>query len=123
LFIKGEGKMGNVRIAGHGITVSSSIHDHVLDTLRSILRHLRDVPRVNVVLSCEKNRRDLHRAVVNTRLKGNDLSVSCEGDDMYLVIAKTMTKLSTSIEALKDKHRRVYRKPSHKRLVFEMSSK
>ena len=90
----------NVQVSGHHVEVTASIRGYVLTKLERVQRHFDNVIDVNVILSVEKLRQ---KAEINVRVRGKDIHVESQEDDMYAAIDLMMDKLDRQIIKYKDK--------------------
>lgn len=90
----------NVQVSGHHVEVTQAIHDYVMSKLVRIKRHFEYVIDVNVVLSVQKLRK---KAEISVHMRGKDIHVESDDEDMYAAIDLMMDKLDRQIIKHKDK--------------------
>ncbi|TSA15758.1 MAG: ribosome-associated translation inhibitor RaiA [Betaproteobacteria bacterium] len=84
----------NVQISGHHVEVTQAIHDYVLSKLERIQRHFDHVIEISVILSVQKLRQ---KAEVSVHMRGKDIHVESEDEDLYAAIDLMMDKLDRQI--------------------------
>ena len=89
-----------VQISGHHVEVTQAIHDYVLSKLERIQRHFDHVIEINVILSVQKLRQ---KAEISVHMRGKDIHVECEDEDLYAAIDLMMDKLDRQIIKHKQK--------------------
>ena len=89
----------NLKISGHHLELTPSLREYVQNKLERIKRHFDNVIDVSVTLSVdsltEKEKRQ--RAEINLHLRGKDLHVESEAQDMYAAIDLLMDKLDRQV--------------------------
>lgn len=89
----------NLKISGHHLDLTPAIREYVQNKLERIKRHFDNVIDVSVILSVdsltEKEKRQ--RAEINLHLRGKDLHVESEAQDMYAAIDLLMDKLDRQV--------------------------
>ena len=95
----------NLTISGHHLELTTAIREYVQDKLERIKRHFDHVIDVAVILSIdtltEKEKRQ--RAEINLHLRGKDLHVESEAQDMYAAIDTLIDKLDRQVLKHKSK--------------------
>ena len=95
----------NLTISGHHLELTPAIREYVQDKLERIKRHFDHVIDVAVILSIdpltEKEKRQ--RAEINLHLRGKDLHVESEAQDMYAAIDTLIDKLDRQVLKHKSK--------------------
>jgi putative sigma-54 modulation protein len=90
----------NVQVSGHQIEVTQAIRDYVLSKLERIQRHFDQVIDINVILSVQKLKQ---KAEISVHMRGKDIHVESDDEDMYAAIDLMMDKLDRQIIKHKDK--------------------
>lgn len=90
----------NVQVSGHQIEVTQAIRDYVLSKLERIQRHFDHVIDINVILSVQKLKQ---KAEISVHMRGKDIHVESNDEDMYAAIDLMMDKLDRQIIKHKDK--------------------
>ena len=90
----------NLNVSGHHLTITPAIRGHVESKLERITRHFDHVIDINVILSVEKLRQ---KAEVTVHVRGQDLHVENEDQDLYAAIDQMVEKLDRRILKYKDK--------------------
>ena len=89
----------NLKISGHHLELTPALREYVQNKLERIKRHFDNVIDVSVILSVdsltEKEKRQ--RAEINLHLRGKDLHVESEAQDMYAAIDLLMDKLDRQV--------------------------
>ncbi len=95
----------NLKISGHHLEVTPALREYVQNKLERIKRHFDNVIDVTVILAVdsltEKEKRQ--RAEIHLHLRGKDLHVTSEAQDMYAAIDLLMDKLDRQVLRHKDK--------------------
>jgi putative sigma-54 modulation protein len=95
----------NLKISGHHLEVTPALRAYVESKLERIKRHFDHVIDVAVILSIdtltEKEKRQ--RAEINLHLRGKDLHVESEAQDMYAAIDTLIDKLDRQVLKHKSK--------------------
>lgn len=92
----------NLTISGHHVSITESIRGHVNAKLERISRHFDHVIDVNVILTVEKLRQ---KAEVTVHVRGKEIFVENEHQDLYVAIDQMAETLDRSILKYKDKLR------------------
>ena len=90
----------NVQVSGHHVEITQPIRDYVLSKLERIKRHFEQVIDINVILSVQKLRK---KAEISVHMRGKDIHVESDDEDMYAAIDLMMDKLDRQIIKHKDK--------------------
>jgi putative sigma-54 modulation protein len=90
----------NVQVSGHHVEVTQAIREYVLSKLERIKRHFEQVIDINVILSVQKLRK---KAEISVHMRGKDIHVESDDEDMYAAIDLMMDKLDRQIIKHKDK--------------------
>jgi len=95
----------NLKISGHHLEITPSLREYVESKLERIKRHFDNVIDVTVILTVdsltEKDKRQ--RADINLNLRGKDLHVESEAQDMDAAIDLLMDKLDRQVLKHKNK--------------------
>ena len=91
----------NLNLTGHHVEITSALHDYVVSKLSRITRHFDDVIDINVILSVEKLKQ---KAEANVHLRGKNIFVESDGEDMYASIDALVDKLDRQILKHKEKN-------------------
>jgi putative sigma-54 modulation protein len=92
----------NLTITGHHLAVTDAIRGYAQTKLERVTRHFDHVIDVNLVLSVEKLRQ---KAEVTVHLRGKDIFVETEDEDLYAALDRLVDKLDRQILRYKDKAR------------------
>lgn len=84
----------NLSITGHHLTVTPAIRSCIEQKMERVLRHFDHVIDVNVILAVEKLRQ---RVEVNMHVRGKDLFVECDDEDLYVAIDSAVDKLDRQV--------------------------
>ena len=90
----------NVQVSGHHVEVTQAIRDYVLAKLERVQRHFDHVIDINVVLSVQKLRQ---KAEIGVHMRGKDIHVESDDEDLYAAIDLMMDKLDRQIIKYKQK--------------------
>jgi len=90
----------NLTVSGHHISVTEAIRSYVQSKLERVTRHFDHVIDVNVILSVQKLRQ---KAEVTVRVRGKDIYVESDDEDLYAAIDLLADKLDRQIIKYKDK--------------------
>ena len=92
----------NLTVTGHHMTVTPSLRGYVQGKLERVKRHFDHVIDVNVVLSVEKLRQ---KAEVTVHVRGKDIFVEAENEDLYAAVDLLVDKLDRQILRHKEQAR------------------
>jgi putative sigma-54 modulation protein len=84
----------NLTVTGHHVAVTPAIRSYVETKLERIVRHFDDVTGVNVILSVQKLRQ---KAEANLHVRGKDLFVEADHEDLYAAIDAMTDKLDRQV--------------------------
>lgn len=90
----------NLNITGHHVEVTPAIREFVTSKLDKVVRHFDGVTSVSVILSVEKLRQ---KAEVTVHVRGKDIFVESENEDMYAAIDNLIDKLDRQVLKYKEK--------------------
>ena len=95
----------NLTISGHHLELTPAIREYVQDKLERIKRHFDHVIDVAVLLSIDTltDKEKRQRAEINLHLRGKDLHVESEAQDMYAAIDTLIDKLDRQVLKYKSK--------------------
>ena len=95
----------NLTISGHHLEITPSMREYVLTKLDRVTRHFDQVVDIKVLLSYEKLKEKERRqkAEVTLHVKGKDIFVETNHEDMYAAIDQLMDKLDRQVCRHKDK--------------------
>jgi putative sigma-54 modulation protein len=90
----------NLTVTGHHVAVTPAIRTYVETKLERIIRHSDHVSGVSVILSVQKLRQ---KAEANVHLRGKDLFVEADHEDLYAAIDAMADKLDRQVLRYKDR--------------------
>lgn len=90
----------NLTITGHHLEVTAALRDYVTSKLDRVIRHFDNVTATHVILSVEKLKQ---KADVTVHVRGRDIHVESEGDDLYAAIDTMVDKLDRQVVKHKEK--------------------
>jgi len=90
----------NLTITGHHLEVTQPIRDYIDSKLERVIRHFDHVTSVSVILTVEKLRQ---KAEVTLHVRGRDIFVEAESEDMYATLDNLMDKLDRQVLKHKEK--------------------
>ena len=95
----------NLTISGHHLELTPAIREYVQDKLERIKRHFDHVIDVAFILSIDTltQKEKRQRAEINLHLRGKDLHVESEAQDMYAAIDTLIDKLDRQVLKHKSK--------------------
>lgn len=105
----------NLKISGHHLELTPSLREYVQNKLERIKRHFDNVIDVTVILAVDDNteKDKRQRAEINLHMRGKDLHVESEAQDMYSAIDILMDKLDRQVlkhkDRIQDHHRAAVR--------------
>ena len=105
----------NLKISGHHLELTPSLREYVQNKLERIKRHFDNVIDVTVILAVDDNteKDKRQRAEINLHVRGKDLHVESEAQDMYAAIDLLMDKLDRQVlrhtDRIQDHHRSAVR--------------
>lgn len=95
----------NFKISGHHLDITPALREFVETKLERVIRHFDQVVGVSVLLSVdnqkEKDRRQ--RAEIILHLKGKEIFVEAQHEDLYAAIDMLVDKLDRQVIRYKDK--------------------
>ncbi len=90
----------NLNITGHHLEVTPALREYVISKLDRVIRHFDHVTATHVILSVQKLRQ---RAEVTVHVRGRDIHVESEDDDLYAAIDAMTDKLDRQVVKHKEK--------------------
>jgi putative sigma-54 modulation protein len=90
----------NLHISGHHLEITPALRDYVAQKLERVTRHFDHVIDVNVILAVEKLKQ---KAEVTVHVRGKDIFVESEDDDMYAALDALADKLDRQVQKYKQK--------------------
>lgn len=90
----------NLNITGHHVEVTPAIREYVSGKLDRVVRHFDHVTATHVILSVQKLRQ---KAEVTVHVRGRDIFVESEHDDLYAAIDTMIDKLDRQVVKHKEK--------------------
>lgn len=91
----------NLKLTGNHVEITDSMREYVISKISKITRHFDHVIDVSVILSVEKLKQ---KAEANVHVKGKDIFVETESEDMYASIDSLVDKLDRQILKHKEKN-------------------
>jgi len=90
----------NLTVSGHHVALTPAIRSYVESKLSRITRHFDHVIDVNVILSVNKLKQ---KAEVTVHVRGKDIFVESDDQDLYAAIDMLVDKLDRQIIKYKDR--------------------
>ncbi len=90
----------NLTVSGHHVDLTPAIRSYVQSKIERVARHFDHVIDVNVILSVQKLRQ---KAEVTVRVRGKDIYVESDDEDLYAAIDLLVDKLDRQIIKYKDR--------------------
>ena len=90
----------NLNLTGHHLEITPAIREYVDAKMSKIKRHFDHVIDVSIILSVEKLKQ---KAEVNVHMRGKDIFVETDSEDMYASIDSLVDKLDRQILKHKEK--------------------
>lgn len=91
----------NLKLTGNHVEVTDAMRDYVTSKISKITRHFDHVIDVSVILSVEKLKQ---KAEANVHVRGKDIFVETDSEDMYASIDSLVDKLDRQILRHKEKN-------------------
>jgi putative sigma-54 modulation protein len=91
----------NLKLTGNHVEVTDSMREYVISKIGKITRHFDHVIDVSVILSVEKLKQ---KAEANVHIRGKDIFVETDSEDMYASIDSLVDKLDRQILKHKEKN-------------------
>lgn len=90
----------NLNITGHHLEVTPALREYVVSKLDRVIRHFDHVTATHVTLSVQKLKQ---KAEVTVHVRGKDIHVESENDDLYAAIDTLADKLDRQVLKHKEK--------------------
>lgn len=91
----------NLNISGHHLEVTPAMREYVVTKLERVLKNFDNVIDTNVILSVEKLQQ---KCEVTVRIRGKDIHVAAQDNDMYAAIDALTDKLDRQMVKHKEKN-------------------
>ena len=91
----------NLKLTGNHVEITDAMRDYVTSKISKIKRHFDHVIDVSVILSVEKLKQ---KAQANVHIRGKDIFVETDSEDMYASIDSLIDKLDRQILKHKEKN-------------------
>lgn len=91
----------NLKLTGNHVEITDAMRDYVTSKIGKITRHFDHVIDVSVILSVEKLKQ---KAEANVHIRGKDIFVETDSEDMYASIDSLIDKLDRQILKHKEKN-------------------
>ena len=91
----------NLKLTGNHVEITNAMRDYVTSKISKITRHFDHVIDVSVILSVEKLKQ---KAEANVHIRGKDIFVETDSEDMYASIDSLVDKLDRQILKHKEKN-------------------
>ncbi|WP_297325021.1 ribosome-associated translation inhibitor RaiA [Nitrosomonas sp.] len=91
----------NLKLTGNHVEITDAMRDYVTSKISKITRHFDHVIDVSVILSVEKLKQ---KAEANVHVRGKDIFVETDSEDMYASIDSLVDKLDRQILKHKEKN-------------------
>ena len=91
----------NLNLTGNHVEITPAMREYVTTKISKITRHFDHVIDVSVILSVEKH---IQKAEANVHVKGKDIFVEADGDNMYASIDSLIDKLDRQVIKYKEKN-------------------
>ena len=91
----------NLKLTGNHVEITDAMRDYVTSKISKITRHFDHVIDVSVILSAEKLKQ---KAEANVHIRGKDIFVETDSEDMYASIDSLVDKLDRQILKHKEKN-------------------
>lgn len=91
----------NLKLAGNHVEITDAMREYVISKIGKITRHFDHVIDVSVILSIEKLKQ---KAEANVHVRGKDIFVETDSEDMYASIDSLVDKLDRQILKHKEKN-------------------
>lgn len=90
----------NFKLTGNHVEITDPMREYVITKIDKITRHFDHVIDVSVILSVEKHKQ---KAEANVHIRGKDIFVEADGENMYASIDSLIDKLDRQILKHKEK--------------------
>ena len=91
----------NLKLTGNHVEITDSMREYVISKISKITRHFDHVIDVSVILSVKKLKQ---KAEANVHVRGKDIFVETDSEDMYASIDSLVDKLDRQILKHKEKN-------------------
>ncbi|WP_293007099.1 ribosome-associated translation inhibitor RaiA [Nitrosomonas sp.] len=91
----------NLKLTGNHVEITDAMRDYVTSKIGKVTRHFDHVIDVSVILSVEKLKQ---KAEANVHVRGKDIFVEADSEDMYASIDSLVDKLDRQILKHKEKN-------------------
>jgi len=91
----------NLKLIGNHVEITDAMREYVISKISKITRHFDHVIDVSVILSVEKLKQ---KAEANVHVRGKDIFVETDSEDMYASIDSLVDKLDRQILKHKEKN-------------------
>ncbi|MBY0483629.1 ribosome-associated translation inhibitor RaiA [Nitrosomonas sp.] len=91
----------NLKLTGNHVEITDAMREYVISKVGKITRHFDHVIDVSVILSVEKLKQ---KAEANVHVRGKDIFVETDSEDMYASIDSLVDKLDRQILKHKEKN-------------------
>ena len=91
----------NLKLTGNHVEITDAMREYVISKIGKITRHFDHVIDVSVILSVEKLKQ---KAEANVHVRGKDIFVETDSEDMYASIDNLIDKLDRQILRHKEKN-------------------
>lgn len=91
----------NLKLTGNHVEITDPMREYVVSKISKITRHFDHVIDVSVILSVEKLKQ---KAEANVHIRGKDIFVETDSEDMYASIDSLIDKLDRQILKHKEKN-------------------
>lgn len=91
----------NLNLTGNHVEITPAMREYVTTKISKVTRHFDHVIDVSVILSVEKH---IQKAEANVHVKGKDIFVEADGDNMYASIDSLIDKLDRQVLKYKEKN-------------------
>ncbi|MBY0474677.1 MAG: ribosome-associated translation inhibitor RaiA [Nitrosomonas sp.] len=91
----------NLKLTGNHVEITEAMRDYVTSKIGKVTRHFDHVIDVSVILSVEKLKQ---KAEANVHVRGKDIFVEADSEDMYASIDSLVDKLDRQILKHKEKN-------------------
>ncbi len=90
----------NLKLTGNHVEITDAMRDYVISKMSKITRHFDHVIDVSIILSIEKLKQ---KAEANIHVRGKDIFVETDSEDMYASIDNLVDKLDRQVLKHKEK--------------------
>ncbi len=91
----------NLKLTGNHVEITDPMREYVISKISKITRHFDHVIDVSVILSVDKLKQ---KAEANVHIRGKDIFVETDSEDMYASIDNLVDKLDRQILKHKEKN-------------------